>query len=68
MKREYDDGLNTAATMQTDTEMVCMCSKCTSGHAVLWFVVPPPECPYCNAPVLSKSVPCEAPPFDALYN
>ena len=68
MKREYDDDVNTATRSEIDIDLVCMCSQCTSGHTVLWFVVPPPECPYCNAPVLSSSVSCEVPPFDALSN
>jgi hypothetical protein len=25
------------------------CSFCECGHTVSWYVLPPPECPYCNA-------------------
>ena len=30
------------------------CSFCKRGHAVTWYVDPPPECPYCNAKMTSK--------------
>ena len=36
-----------------------MCGHCVMGHEVVWYVEPPPECPYCNRPMVTHKELCE---------
>ena len=51
MKTEPEHSNNTSNTGKRGN-LKSKYSYCASGHRVVWYIEPPPECPHCNAKLL----------------